>query len=777
MNIPKAYISGFLKAAKLPRMLFILYIANLFTALMLALPFMGAFKNGFGNSAMISDLAKDFNFTALSNLLYYHGDGIQAILGGIKWVVLAYFLLSIFLTGGIIGTFNKDKYTNSNFFGSGAYNFFRFLGLNLITILFQLIFLLAVYIPLSSILEAKSVTADSQNTLYYYAIGAFLLHGIIFMIISIVNDYAKFYLVLNNSFNVFKGYWKGVKYVFGHFSKTLFLYVMLLFIPAVIMYVYLYFERGLKMNTGIGILIVFLIQQGFILLRCFLRAWVLSSQYQMYAHDFVITDPVQGVIFKVFDQSQTKEIKKEETVNKTETKDQNPPSNYAIDFNSTFSPNNPVVEDDHTGTVLSEEEMLKKFAEADNSDLGSTTENNSINTVTDSPSINLEGEGLDESETEIKSETVNSNITDENTNSESEIETESPTIEEEAVAESPSIDEEAVTESPSIDEEAVSEEIPEDEIINETVNTNVLSTDSEQVDNSDENTNSEISDITDDSNIEDETSTQDDESDENSGIETVNSNVVDNTEDSNIVSNESSIDMEAETNDINDESVNETVNTNVTGNDISEESEITNEELDESDIARKMQEKLEQENQNNNEKPVNEKITTKNEDKKYNAGETVEFSDEDAIEKQMAEKLSSNENPEQLSDNDIEQKMMDKHGNQHSANTPITYVHKKEEVVIEVNLVAEALVREHHLQGVSVVADDIDGEAVLDDVDIDSEVETDIMLEDYADNDDRDNHSFEVVQQNVMNLEKLNNDVVEFKQEKKKNDDIVEFEL
>jgi len=361
MNIPKAYIGGFQKAAKSPRMLFILYFSNLLMALLLALPFMGFLKIGFGSSVMFENLLEGFNFTSFSNLMYYNSDGISTILGSIKWFLLAYFLLNLFLTGGIIRTLNKEKFTTNNFFSGAAYNFFRFLGLSAVMILVQIVFILLVYVPLGMILGSFGDKLVTEITYYYWVIGAFTFHLLLFLLISMIGDYAKFYLVLNDSFNIFKGFWKGVRYVFKHFLKTYFLYLMLLFIPAVIMYVYWYYEKDMKMATGVGILIVFALQQGFIFLRVFLRVWVLSSQFKMYADDFIKSSAVQDIVFSVVETSEEKE-NDEKTIEETEettasTKDK---SEYEIDFSKTFSPENELLTEEQT---LSEEEMLKRVEE------------------------------------------------------------------------------------------------------------------------------------------------------------------------------------------------------------------------------------------------------------------------------------------------------------------------------------------------------------------------------------------------------------------------------
>ncbi len=375
MNIPKAYIGGFQKAIKLPRMLFIIYFANFFTALILALTFKGVIEESFGQSGILSTLIKDFDFTTFTNLMFDHGDAIGAVIGGIKWLIIAYFLMSIFLTGGIIETFNKDKFTTSSFFGGAAYNFFRFLGLSLVMILVQFIFLFIVYIPLSMILKSVSENMTPEVTLYYIAISGFVFHLLIFLFISMIGDYAKFYLVLNDSFNVFKGFWNGVKYVFGNFLRTYILYLILLFLPAVIMYLYLYLERDIKMATGVGILIVFGMQQAFMILRVFVRTWILSSEFKLYNADFVPPISQQAIVLTVIDTKTNtekeiveqptkivvKEPVKQETTKVAEETKQEVKTEYAIDFSKTFTSAD---EEDTSGEkIITEEEMLKKVNE------------------------------------------------------------------------------------------------------------------------------------------------------------------------------------------------------------------------------------------------------------------------------------------------------------------------------------------------------------------------------------------------------------------------------
>jgi|GEM_PF-1256744 hypothetical protein len=422
MNLSKAYIKGFQKAATLPRMLFIVYFANFFTALILALTFKGVIENAFGQSGILSSLLENFDYTTFSEVMYKNGDSIWAVIGGIKWLIIAYFLLSIFLTGGIINTLKVGKFTTSDFFGGAAYNFFRFLGLSLLMIFVQLIFLLAVYIPLGTVLKSVSENMTSEVSLYYIAIGGFVLHLLIFLLISMIGDYAKLYISLNDSFNVFKGFWNGVKYVFKNFSKTYFLYLFLLFLPGVVMYLYLFLERDIKMASGIGILIVFAMQQAFMLLRVFLRTWILSSEYLVYNDDFIKLNNRQDIAFSVVDTKTNTEKQivdepviaiisepvkevgadpvmdivkepvneviietKKETLIEPEKKSKDINSEYVIDFSKTFTTHDDETDSDEQ--IITEEEMLKKIREEE-----SHFENNLVTASDETDDVENENE-------------------------------------------------------------------------------------------------------------------------------------------------------------------------------------------------------------------------------------------------------------------------------------------------------------------------------------------------------------------------------------------------
>ncbi len=241
--------------------------------------------------------------------------------------------------------------------------------------LIQIFFLIVIAASAGEYIGTHFDSFQSELTAYFIGIAAAVIYLFIFLIFSMVSDYGKFYLELNDSHNIFKAFWDGIKYVFTHFIKTLSLYLILLFLPAVIMYVYLYFEKDYKMATSVGILIVFLMQQAFIFLRVFLRTWILSSELKIYDDDYLKLNEVEEVVQSIVEQK-VKEIEnkkeiisesiktRENTENELveiqnkQKKEEKSTSEYQINFDETF-----VRTENKEEVVLSEEEILKKMEE------------------------------------------------------------------------------------------------------------------------------------------------------------------------------------------------------------------------------------------------------------------------------------------------------------------------------------------------------------------------------------------------------------------------------
>ncbi len=209
------------------------------------------------------------------------GDVFKNIFKQIKWFVIVYWFLNVFLTGGILQTITKQKFRLSDFFAASGSNFFRFFGTSIINLLLHVFVALIIYIPMFYIIKALSLGFTTENSYYFIGITALLLHTFFFFIIVMINDYSKLYLLSLNSKNIFKAVWRATKFVFSKLFQTYSLFILLILPVIAIFYLYISLYGDIEMATTFGIIAMFFIQQIFILLRIWLRVWIFSSEIEL----------------------------------------------------------------------------------------------------------------------------------------------------------------------------------------------------------------------------------------------------------------------------------------------------------------------------------------------------------------------------------------------------------------------------------------------------------------------------------------------------------------
>jgi hypothetical protein len=311
MGIIKSYSTGFKHSIKSPRMLLIIYAVNIFSAFILVLPFYQLLKTSASNTTEISGILKNFSFTFFVDLLYTSGSAFKATFTQIKWIALLYWIVSVFLVGGIIRIISKDRFTISDFFSGASINFFRFLGSNIIVLFLQLLLFAVIWIPYYFIINSMFDLIDNEKTLIITTACIFFFYVAIAIILLMLSDYSKFYLVLNNSKNVFKSVHYAFRYITKNFFKAYPLYLLLLIIPIAVAYIYLKLSGDIGTSSLIGILTIFLIQQAFVFLKIWLKVWFYASQFDLYTTDFIIEEKIK--LSDVFNKIENKamEIKNE----------------------------------------------------------------------------------------------------------------------------------------------------------------------------------------------------------------------------------------------------------------------------------------------------------------------------------------------------------------------------------------------------------------------------------------------------------------------------------
>jgi hypothetical protein len=292
MTIKHAYINGFQLAVRSPRMIFTLYFTNFILVAIFALSFYSTISSAIGNSMLFDSFMKEENSLFLQDLLHNNGQGILAIVGQLKWALIAYWLLNVFLMGGIIRTFNKQKYGLTVFFGGAGYNFPRFLGLSVLIMLshFVVFALAALFGFLGYTIFEESFQTER---IYAFLIAASIVfYFILAIILFLASDFGKIYLLLNDSQNFFKAYFKAIAFVFKRFFKVYVLYLLLLVVPLVFFYLFTKINGDIGMKTIVGLTMMFFIQQIFIYIRFGFRVWTLGSLFEYYADELLLMNKI-----------------------------------------------------------------------------------------------------------------------------------------------------------------------------------------------------------------------------------------------------------------------------------------------------------------------------------------------------------------------------------------------------------------------------------------------------------------------------------------------------
>ncbi len=286
MNIFRAYINGFRLTMRNHKMLFFLYAVNILTALILVVPFFQTLKIAANNTVEIESLLTGFDFNFFVDLAQTSAQKFLNIFSSLKWIVLVYWLLSIFFLGGIIKVFNKDKFSWRAFFVGSFKYFLRFLFISLIFLILQVLLFLMIWIPF---VLATGVTKDlitNEQNLFIIAGILIIFHGILSVTLQMASDYSKYYLVFENK-NIFRAILSGFGFVSRNYYKTFSIFIVNQIVPVFAFYIYFNLSRDITTQTIVGIVIMFIIQQIYIFCRIIFKTWRYASEYEYFTYLFL----------------------------------------------------------------------------------------------------------------------------------------------------------------------------------------------------------------------------------------------------------------------------------------------------------------------------------------------------------------------------------------------------------------------------------------------------------------------------------------------------------
>lgn len=282
MMIRQSLRTGLAQAWAHKRIILIYYLTNLLLGLLLLLPIRGVLGDFLGKSAMGQVLGGRLDMNFIFDLFKQRSDLPSIFTSTAPLAVVLYWLALIFLSGGAFSLLRQStSYSAAAFWGNcGAY-FSRFIRLSVWALPFLALFLV---LPLAQAGLRRLVFGGDpyQYVTYWSGWIGYGLTTLSFILFGMVLDYARIIAVRSEEKRMRRTVWQAFKFSLRHLFSTTGLALSIFLAGAILLLIYSQLADLLWAANGFVVLLLFLVQQGYMLLRAGLRIALFSSQGHLF---------------------------------------------------------------------------------------------------------------------------------------------------------------------------------------------------------------------------------------------------------------------------------------------------------------------------------------------------------------------------------------------------------------------------------------------------------------------------------------------------------------
>ncbi len=277
MKVLSALISGTCRSLKSWRGVLIIWFFTLLLITLIASPVKSVLQHGLGRSMAAEQLAEGFDLDIMSDLFATMGGFISYLTNGFFLVLLTGFLMNVFFSGGLFNSLksSENKFSTSEFFRSGARNFWSFLVISIIiyAIILLLMFII-IGIPVIISRGSGSASEAAPSRISVITGSIFLVFLIILFLVA---DYARAWQAAREESACFSALGFGFRQTFKRFWSSFPLMIVLILFQVMFLWVVLKIIPGWKTgNTG-TVLLLFLSSQILFFLKILLKTWRYGS--------------------------------------------------------------------------------------------------------------------------------------------------------------------------------------------------------------------------------------------------------------------------------------------------------------------------------------------------------------------------------------------------------------------------------------------------------------------------------------------------------------------
>ncbi len=280
MKITAAYISGWKALLQHKKMWLGLYGLQVFVAFFAAVPFSGFLGRTVGHSLDLTNSLGRFDYTFLNDFLLNYGSGFKALLNQSMGFIMLYFVLMVFLMGGILTILKSWRQTKSLsefYLGAGHY-FWRILRLSIYFLIFHGALLsLFGFLFLKATNDLSLFELENENIIINAVRVLLPIYLVLSSILFLAHDLAKLLLVREDKTWLTSIIRDAFKNTFKRFRTYYPLYLLniLTFVFLTVIYVLIHGQIAPKSMGQVAL--VFVLGQLYLFLRMGLKVVNLGS--------------------------------------------------------------------------------------------------------------------------------------------------------------------------------------------------------------------------------------------------------------------------------------------------------------------------------------------------------------------------------------------------------------------------------------------------------------------------------------------------------------------
>ena len=271
MKIFKALASGISRTSAAWKGILIMWLASLLLVLLPVMPVMAILKSALDRSMITEKLSEGFNLDIVPDLGPVFFSFLSSLSSAIVTIVLAGFLLNVFLTSGMYGILRSDQVNRSasEFFRSALQNFRSFFVIMFImSIIIILILIIIIFITAFIITSPDSL---STRTMYVILFLSLLTVSFIMLMLLVVSDYARTWKIIHPDGSGFRAIGFGFSQAFRTFISSFLFMLTIVSIQFLFLLVTFRIISEWRPVTGTGIFLLFLVSQLLFFIKIVLR--------------------------------------------------------------------------------------------------------------------------------------------------------------------------------------------------------------------------------------------------------------------------------------------------------------------------------------------------------------------------------------------------------------------------------------------------------------------------------------------------------------------------